>query len=167
MLPVSDALPEYKSEKAIKLFSKHGVFSPVEVESRYEIMLEDYAKALHIEMQTMLEISQQEIIPAAIKYSNMLSDGILSKKSVGIEVPMQQELLKETNEILESLIAGTKALNDLSKALPEDAYELALCYRDKIIPAMNEVRKFADSLEMVVGKEYWPFPTYTDLLYSV
>ncbi len=162
-----DALPEYKSEKAIKLFSKHGVFSPVEVESRYEIMLEDYAKALHIEMQTMLEISQQEIIPAAIKYSNMLSDGILSKKNVGIQVPMQQELLKETNELLENLIGSTKALNDLSKALPEDEYELALCYRDKIIPAMNEVRKFADSLEMVVGKEYWPFPTYTDLLYTI
>ncbi len=162
-----DAFPEYKSEKAIKLFSKHGVLSPIEIESRYEIMLENYSKTLHIEMLAMLEIAQQEIVPACINYTNMLSSGVLSKKSIGLNIPNEVSLLEKAITLTESLIENTNSLKDISSALPDEPYELAVYYRDTVIPAMKQLRTVSDELEMVVGKDYWPFPTYTDLLYTI
>ncbi len=162
-----DALPEFKSEKAINLFSKHGVLSKVEVESRYEVLLEEYSKTLHIEMLSMLEIAQQEIIPACIRYTNMLSEGVASKKSIGLSVPFETELLKDASALTETLISNTKILKDISAEVPSEPYASALYYRDAVIPAMNNLRSAADSLEKIVGKDYWPFPTYTDLLYNI
>ncbi|MBP3359486.1 MAG: glutamine synthetase III [Clostridia bacterium] len=162
-----DALPEFISDKAVAVFSKHNVFSPVEVEARYEIILEDYSKALHIEMLTMLEIAQQEILPACIKYSNDMAEGISMKKSVGVDVPSETALLKKISEYTGSLIDRTNALKAISEKVPEEPMEMAQYYKNTVIPAMNEVRSAADTLETLVGKEYWPFPTYTDLLYRI
>ena len=162
-----DALPEFKSEKAINLFSKHGVLSKIEVESRYEVLLEEYSKTLHIEMLSMLEIAQQEIIPSCIRYTNMLSEGVASKKSIGLSVPFETELLKDASALTETLISNTKILKDISAEVPSEPYASALYYRDAVIPAMNNLRSAADSLEKIVGKDYWPFPTYTDLLYNI
>ncbi len=162
-----DALPEFVSEKAIDLFSKHGVLSKVEVESRYEILLEEYSKTLHIEMLTMLEIAQQEIIPACIRFTNMLSEGVACKKSIGLSIPYETELMNNAAELTEKLIKNTNALKEVSASIPSEAYASALYYRDTVIPAMNNLRNAADSLEKIVGKDYWPFPTYTELLYNI
>ena len=162
-----DALPRYKSEKSVELFSKHGVLSPIEIESRYEIMLESYSKTLHIEMLAMLEIAQQEIIPACIEYSNMLTSGVASKKSVGLKIPHETKRLKDTVYLTEKLIENTNILESISSKLPSEPYELAVYYKDVVIPAMRSLRDVSDRLEMIVGKDYWPFPTYTDLLYSI
>ena len=162
-----DALPEFKSQKAIELFSKHGVLSKVEVESRYEILLEEYSKTLHIEMLTMLEIARQEIIPACIRFTNMLSEGVACKKSLELSIPMETELLINATALTEALIANTNTLKEISASVPSEAYASALYYRDVVIPAMNRLRIAADSLEKIVGKDYWPFPTYTELLYNI
>ncbi len=164
----ADALPEFVSEKSINLFAKHGVFSPIEVQSRYEILIEDYTKILHIEMLTMLEIAQQEITPACISYANSLAEGISVKKSLNIEVPSEVAVLKTISDGTEKLIEKTKELKEISKTIPEDdALETAQYYKNTVIPCMNELRAVADSLETVVSKDYWPFPTYTDLLYRI
>lgn len=162
-----DALPEFVSEKAIELFSKHGVLSKVEVESRYEIQLEEYSKTLHIEMLTMLEIARQEIIPACIRFTNMLSEGVASKTALGLSIPMETELLKNATALTETLIANTNNLKEISASVPSEAYASALYYKNTVIPAMNRLRIAADSLEKIVGKDYWPFPTYTELLYNI
>ena len=163
-----DALPEFVSEKSIKVFEKHGVFSPAEVESRYEILVEDYSKLLHIEMLTMLEMAKQEILPACLKYSNKIAKGIEVKKSIGIMSDSELKLAKELSDDVSTLIDKIDALDKIAAAAPsENDYETAKYYKDTVIPAMDELRAIADTLETKVGKEYWPFPTYTDLLYKI
>ncbi len=163
-----DALPELITEKSISLFEKHKVFSELECRSRYEIMLSDYNNTLHIEMLTMLEMAKQEILPACTKYTNDVASGIALKESIGILVPNEKNVAKALAEGTEKLITAIDALEQLSKKVPcDDSYETAKYYRDTVIPAMNALREAADGLETIVGKEYWPFPTYTDLLYRI
>ncbi len=164
-----DALPYFKSEKSLKLFEKHGVFTRVETETRTDIMLEDYSKALHIEMLTMLQMAKQEILPACIKYTNSVVKGIKDKAAIGIDVPNEKAKAQMLSSYTEDLIAKIDNLEAISGKVPEsdDVLEVATYYKDKVISAMNELRAAADLLETVVAKEYWPFPTYTDLLYSI
>ena len=162
-----DALPEFVSEKAVKMFSKHGVFSEVECESRYEILLEEYIKTMHIEMLTMLEMSRQEIIPACLSFANDIIKGISIKNSIGISVPNETAKAQELATLTEKLIEKADALEDISKTVPEEPSQAGKYYKDIVTPAMNELRAAADTLEAVVGKDYWPFPTYTELLYNV
>ena len=164
-----DALPYFKSEKSLKLFEKHGVFTRVETETRTDIMLEDYSKALHIEMLTMLQMAKQEILPACVKYTNSIVKGIKDKESIGISAPNEKAKAQMLTSYTEDLIAKIDNLEKISNNVPEseDVLEVATYYKDEVIAAMTELRAAADLLETVVAKEYWPFPTYTDLLYSI
>ncbi len=164
-----DALPLFKSKKSIDLFAKHGVFTSVETETRTDIMIEDYSKALHIEMLTMLEMAKQEILPACIDYTNSIVEGIAKKESIGISVPNEKASANTLSENTEKLIEKIDALDKASKAVPEsdDVVVTATYYKDVIIPAMDELRAVADILETMVAKDYWPFPTYTELLYQI
>ncbi len=163
-----DALPCFKSEKSIKMFEAQGVFSRVEVETRGEIMMEEYNKTLHIEMLTMLEMAKQEILPACLNYTKSVAEGVAVKKSLKIHAPNEELTVKNLTMLTEDLMEKIKALDIAAAGLPEDnAYKIGMYYKDTVIPAMENLRKTADSLETVVGKNYWPFPTYTDLLYSI
>lgn len=162
-----DALPEFVTDKAIKLFSKHGVFSEVECTSRCEILLEEYIKTIHIEMLTMLEMARQQILPACLKYTNDLVQGITMKKSIGISVPNEEAKAKELAALTEMLIEKTDELAIKSENVPENEQKAGEYYKNEVIPAMDALRSVADTLETKVGKEYWPFPTYTELLYNV
>ena len=163
-----DALPCFKSEKSIKMFEAQGVFSRVEVETRGEIMMEEYNKTLHIEMLTMLEMAKQEILPACLAYTKSVAEGVAVKKSLGINAPNEEKAVKELTALTEELMDKIDTLNNASKNLPAvDAYETGMYYKNNVIPAMEDLRKTADTLEAMVGKDYWPFPTYTDLLYSI
>ena len=163
-----DALPVFVSDKVIKLFSSHNVFTEVECRSRYEILLEDYSKALHIEALTTLEMAKQEILPACIEYSNTVAKSLKNKKTLGVAAPQEEKLYAKITENTENLI---KAIEDMEKIVDEapadEGMELAAYYKDKVIPAMAAVREPADALELLVGKSYWPFPTYTELLYKI
>lgn len=163
-----DALPCFKSEKSIKMFEAQGVFSRVEVETRGAIMMEEYNKTLHIEMLTMLEMAKQEILPACLAYTKSVAEGVAVKKSLGIDAPNEEKTVRELTLLTEELMSKIETLSNASENLPAvDAYETGMYYKDKVIPAMDSLRKTADSLEAIVGKDYWPFPTYTDLLYSI
>ena len=163
-----DALPVFVSDKVIKLFERHNVFTEIECRSRYEILLEDYTKALHIEALTTIEMAQQEILPAAIEYANVVAKSLKNKKELGITAPNETKHYKDITTHVENLIAAIDELKDVMSVLPkEEGLELAKYYKNDVIPAMAEVRKPADELELLVGKEYWPFPTYTDLLYKI
>ena len=162
-----DAMPYFSTQKSVDLFTKQGVFTEVEVKTRGEIMMEDYNNTLHFEMLTMLEMAKQEILPACLKYTKFVTDDLSSKKALGIDAPKELETAKNLTALTEELMTRIDTL-DAATAVPEvDAYELGMYYKDTVIPAMDALRETADTLETIVSKEYWPFPTYTDLLYLV
>ena len=165
-----DALPYYNSDKNVALFEKHGVLSKSEIDSRMEILFENYANIVHIEALTALDMARKEIVPAAVKYEKFLFDELALKKAHG----GLSGKLEET--VLKKLSGYTDALNDKVRAL-EDAldgydngwnnFKKASYCKDALLSAMEELRKVADDTELITGKEYMPFPTYEDILYSV
>lgn len=166
-----EALPHYTDEKNIKLFEKHGVYTKLELESRKEILLEKYCQTINIEALTMLEMVKKDIIPAICNYSKDLTQGALAKKNLSsdIDVSLETSLVSKISSLSACL---SKKTSELDKVLLdakdiEDSEELAKFYHDTVLSQMNEVRAIADELETIVGKGYWPFPTYTDLLFSV
>lgn len=162
-----DAMPYFITQKSIHLFTKQDVFTEVEVKTRGEIMMEDYNNTVHFEMLTMLEMAKQEILPACIKYTKFVTDSVLSKKSLGIDAPNELENAKTLTALTEELMTRISALDDATNVPELDAYAIGMYYKDTVIPAMESLRETADTLETMVSKEYWPFPTYTDLLYLV
>ena len=167
----AEALPHYTDEKNIKLFVKHGVYTKLELESRKEILLEKYCQTINIEALTMLEMVKKDIIPAICNYSKDLTEGALAKKNLSsdIDVSLETSLISKISSLSACLSKKTAELDKvlLDAKDIEDSEELAKFYHDTVLSQMNEVRAIADELETIVGKGYWPFPTYTDLLFSV
>lgn len=166
-----DAIPALVSESSIKLFESFEVFTRKELESRVEIEYEAYAKAINIEAKAMIDIAGKSIIPAVIRYTTRLADSIIKLKTAmaDIEPYAQSSILIDVNEHLKS---AKLALENLIK-LMDDAGEVvgvdkhARYMREVIVPAMEELRKPIDELEMIVDKDLWPMPSYGDLLFEV
>ena len=166
----ADAIPHYKDDKNVKLFTKHNIFSEVEVVSRTDILLEEYSKTINIEAITMLHIASKEIIPAVVEYLNELCESASLKKSINpaFSSECEEGLIADVSAKESEMYKAVGALKAALKNVPsDDAQTSANYYRDVVIPAMADVRKPADELELLVGREYWPFPTYGDLLFSV
>ncbi len=163
-----EALECYPSEKNIALLSKFNVLNETEVHSRYEIMMEAYCKTLNIEALTMIEMVQREILPAAASYIDKLCELAVKKAKISTAIPnsMETELVTKLSALTDNLY---KKVNDLQTAVMntknyENAHELAHYYRDTVFAEMNELRAIADEIEPMVGKDFWPFPTYGELL---
>ena len=156
--------------KNIELFEEFGIFSEAEVRARYEVSLENYTKALHIEALTMLDMAKKQIVPAVAAYMGDLADTACSKKALSSALSTRAE---ET--LLAKLSAGADMLvekiDELQAAVDGasrgDSLQEAACYKDRVLPKMAELRAVADALELATGKDYWPFPTYADLLFGV
>ena len=145
-----------------------GVLTEVEAHSRCEILIEEYSKTINIEMLTALEMAKQEILPACIKYTDELAKGIATKETIGIKVPVEKAFVAELAEKTEILISKIENLEKIRDNVPKnDALETAKYYQSEVLVAMDELRKIADKLETMVAKDFWPMPTYTDLLYNV
>ena len=144
------------------------MFTEAELHSRLEIKLENYTKVLNIEGETALMMAEREILPASLSYMRAMARTVNEVKSAGAASPAAQKLLAQLTELTDKLYDTTEALRSAIATRPEgDAYQNAVYEHDVIIPAMGAVRTVADSLETIVGKEYWPFPTYADLLFNV
>ena len=164
----ADALPHYTDEANVELFTRHGVYSRVEMESREEALLEEYYKTLHIEALTMSDMVREEILPACVNYQSDLAKTVKNKKEAGITGGMEADLLGRVSALTEELYTKGLALDAaVAQAPSADAETVANYYHDTILPAMDAVREPADQLEMLVGKKYWPFPTYSDILFYV
>lgn len=165
-----DALPYLLLPKNIALFEKHGVFTETELRSRYEIMLENYCKTIHIEAITMIDMVKKGIIPSVIKYQNELAVLIGRKKEIGsFPAALEENLLSKISRLSQSL---DKCLYKLESSVKTartngDLLSAARYYCDTILNNMTELRMVADELETNIGSEYWAYPTYTDMLYSV
>ena len=158
-------------EKNIRLFEKFGIFTRAELESRYEIVLNHYSKTENIEAQTMLEMLNSEIIPAAIEYSKIVAESINAKKQVSLsmtcmaEIRLLNQIEKQINIILTKIPVLESNVNEAKKI--HDASEQALYYSNVILPIMKEIRIAADELEPLIGRKYWPFPTNEEIIFSV
>ena len=158
------------TEKAVKLFEESGVFTRAELESRREIKYEAYAKAINIEARTMLDVAGKQIIPAVIRYAKQLADSINAIVAAGVlDVDVQTGLLRETSALLKETKEALDALHKVTEEAwaMEDGKDKAFYYRRQVIPAMENLRKPVDELEMIVDKEIWPMPSYGDLLFEV
>ena len=164
----AEALPHYTDEANVELFARHGVYTRVEMESREEALLEEYYKTLHIEALTMSDMVREEILPACVAYQSDLAKTVKNKKEAGVAGGMEADLLGRVSALTEELYTKGRALDAaVADAPAADAETVANYYHDTILPAMDAVRAPADQLEMLVGKKYWPFPTYSDILFYV
>lgn len=167
-----DALPYYIKKKNIELFARHKIYSNVEIHSRYEIILDTYAKTLNIEAHTMLEMARKDIIPAVSAYTTELSNSILSKKAVSEIMPCTAEIdlltkISELNDMAYERLLNLENKLEMVSEQGDDILDISRYYCDIVIPAMSELRESVDELEGLVSTEYWPFPTYGDIIYSV
>ncbi len=165
-----DALPLYLTEKNVELFERHGVLSESEIHSRTEILLENYANIVHIEAVTALDMARKEITPAIIKYEHMLLSEMKLKESSGaLSAKLESGVLRRVAELSEKFADGADELENALNSWNAGGSNLekATYCRDKLLPLMETVRKYADETELLLGKEYRPFPSYEDILYSV
>ena len=166
-----DALPYFIAPKNIELFTKHKIFTESEIYSRYEILLEGYSKVLHIESLTMIEMVKKDIIPAVVSYVDHLTQAALHKRallSTTCSCDLEEGLINELSSLSGCLY---KKLNALDECLISSTFaneqEKANYYKESVFPAMQELRAVADEIETLVGRTYWPYPTYGDLLFSL
>ncbi len=171
LLTTPDAMPRFIEEKSVSLFTSHKVYTEREIHSRYEIYLESYCKIIHIEGKTMVDMAMKEILPAVSEYSQVLSNTILSKKGVSkkLNCAYEEEMLATISDLTADAYRSVKALEEYLKAMKTTKDVTARsCYcRDVVLPEMSSLRKAADRLEELVSADYWPFPTYGDLLFGV
>ncbi|MDE6661918.1 MAG: glutamine synthetase III [Lachnospiraceae bacterium] len=164
-----EAAETITTDKAVKLFEKFGIFTKVELESREEIIYETYAKSINIEALTMIDMAGKQIIPAVIKYTKSLADTANSVKAAGADASIQVELLKVVSEKLAAMQAALTKLKKLEAeaSAMDDVKAQAFFYKDSVREAMDELRRPADELEMIVDKDIWPLPTYGELMFEI
>jgi len=165
------ALPAFIADKNIKVFTKHKIFTEKEVHSRYEIILEDYSKTINIEALTMLEMAKKEILPACLSYSRDLLSSLALKKASGLSIGTEKEegFTLRVSGLTECLIDKIETLDNALIGAKEatDALEIAQYFRDSVFSAMQQLRAVSDELETIVSQKYWPFPTYSELLFNI
>ena len=170
-LPTSpDAFDTLCSPKNIALFSEFGIYSSVELHSRYEILNDEYSKTIHIEALTLIDMINQEILPACMDYSSEIATGICRKRGAlpGMRLEAEEARLGELEGLITALYNANKELErTVAEASSEHGSALAHYSSDKIIPQMNEVRKYSDSLELLCSEKHWPIPTYGKMLFYV
>ena len=166
-----DVLPRFIDERNIRLFTKHGIFTETEIRSRYEILLENYCKTIHIEACTLKEMIYHDFSPAVIKFMDSLSRSILDKKQISsmISTSAEEKMLEKISSQYEALYVAVGQLEeDIAKAEEmDDGLELAKFYHDPVFKAMEKVRSIADAIEAFIPDEFLPYPTYSKILFYV
>ena len=164
-----DTIPALFSDKAVRLFGKFGIFTQNELESRAEIKYEDYAKEVNIEARTMIDMASKSLIPSCIKYAHSLADTVSSLKGIGCGCRAACDTLKEVTALIDEAHDALLMLEkDDEAALDKPiGQERAKFCRDIVKADMIALRRPIDRLEMIVDKDYWPMPSYGDLLFEV
>ena len=164
-----DALPHYTDKKNLQLFTRHGIYTPIEVGSREEILLDEYGKTINIEAHTMLDMLRKLILPACVKYSKEVAEGVAIKKQIGVDAPAEAALVRTLTEKTAALAQAERTLTEKAAGVPARSIARirARYYRDEVLPAMEEARRIADELEGLVAKDAWPMPTYSDILFYI
>ncbi len=162
-----ESMPQYVNEKNVKLFASHGVYTESEMRARYSIHLANYCAKTSIEGNTISEMFLRHILPGVNRYEKELSDTIVNKSGIGADVSVEKDLLSKITVLVSNAYAeNEKLLRNMSEA-PDmmGGIESARYYRDKIGACVNSLGAMLSNLEALCGEEYWPYPTYEDILF--
>ena len=166
-----DALPYFVKEENVELFARHGIFTKAELHSRYEILLENYCKVVNIEANTMVDMAKRDILPAAMKYIKFISETIVALKTAlpTADRSSEEQILSDlTNYVGKFYTAINKLEKDSTVIKDKETFLEKACYlRDVIISDMADLRNIADNMEEIMPSEYYPYPNYGDILFSV
>jgi len=162
-----DSLETIMDKENVDVFSKHGVLTKAELHARADILFETYSMSINIEAMTMLNMAKRQILPACIKYSSILADAVVAISSAGTDASSQKEILDNICSLIATLKKDiTKLENEVEEGRKiSDTIKLARFSIDKIIPAMQALRKTSDELETVTDAELWPIPSYAEMLF--
>jgi len=161
----AECLPTLIQEKNIDLVTRRGIYTESEFRARYAIHLEAYNKIVAIEARTMVDMALHQILPAAMHYSRDLCNSLTVKKSLGIPCNAETVLVKNLSIHTDGLFDAAHILHHAMETVPRQPEAASMYYHDTIIPGMKALRAHADALEEFTDKSYWPYPTYSDLLY--
>ena len=161
----AQCLPTYISQKNIDLVTSHGIYTEDEFRARYDIYLDAYRKIIHIEAKTCLDMTLHQILPAAVRYTRELCKGILSKKELGIPCQAEDAIARQLSKATDKLYLCCEKLREDLAHTPEGKEDIVNYYHDTIVTDMQALREQADILESLTDKRYWPYPTYSDLLF--
>ena len=164
-----EALPYYLDKKNVRLFTSHGIYNENEINARYIIAQEHYAKVVNIEALTCLDMVNKDYLPALSKYSKVLVDTLVAKKALGLNVDYEYSVSKIISDGIHKIFdIKTKLEESLKEAQNEEGLEeKSMAYMEKVLPKMADLREAVDSLESYVDASYWPVPSYGDLLFGV
>ena len=164
-----EALPYYLDKKNVRLFTSHGIYNENEINARYIIAQEHYAKVVNIEALTCLDMVNKDYLPALSKYSKVLVDTLVAKKELGLNVDYEYSVSKIISDGIHKIFdIKTKLEESLKEAQKEEGLEeKSMAYMEKVLPKMADLREAVDSLESYVDASYWPVPSYGDLLFGV
>ena len=165
-----DAIPAVLTDKSVRRYESFHVFTRAELESRAEIKYDVYAKAINIEAKTMIDITTKQIIPAVVRYTTVLASSVNEVRKAGpMDVSVQMDLLEKSSSLLRQTNDRMKELEKLVQqvSLHQKGKDRASFCRRSLVPAMEELRKPVDALEMIVDKEMWPMPSYGDLIFEI
>ncbi len=164
-----DAIPHYTDDKNVTIFEEFKVLTRTEITSRTDILLENYSKIINIEALTMVDMCRKQIIPAAFAFSKQLADGMVSKHTIGVNYDAEKKIADKVAALTNDILAETEKLDEKLTASKDvtGIEATARYYRDSVFSEMQILRAAVDELETITPKTMWPFPTYTDLLFSV
>ena len=167
----ADAMPKLLDPKNKEMLIRHKVFNEAEIQSRCEIMLENYVKTVNIEGLTMVDMVRKDYLPAIEEYLYTLSRAVDSMKSVSANVKCRYEIstIEKLTDLTDNILTAVEALEEALAALKdcEDIFATSEAIRDSILPSMNTLRGYVDAAEMLTSAKYWPYPSYGKLLFSV
>ena len=163
----ADALPMYTAPKNVDLFVKHGIYTKEEIEARAEIHIENYSTVICIEARTMTDMIRRQILPAVSAFAGDLCSRAGTKKDLGACCQYEVSTACQIGSLTDALMAASDKLETDLSAIPADAAEAMRYSHDVLIPDMDTARRAADQLETLTSSDRWPFPTYSDLLFSV
>ena len=161
----ASCLPSYISRKNIELVTKRGIYTEAEFRARHEIHLDAYCKIINIEALTSIDMAIHQILPAALAYTKSLCDGAVVKAQLGVSAIAENGLIGQLSAATDSVYEKCMQLQEDLKAVPAKLEEAAVYYRNVIVSQMEDLRKDADLLEQLTDKKYWPYPTYSELLF--
>ena len=164
-----DAVPYLCTKRNFELFEKHGVLNKTELICRADTVHEKYGKIIHIESLTLIEMINRDVLPAIFKYSDKLCNLIANKTAAGLEAAAEKAISKKLSDISESLYSLTQKLEESTKKAAETdkLIDSAGIYKNEVLSLMEEIRKLSDSAETLISREYWPYPSYGDLLFKI
>ncbi len=165
----ADCMPHLLDDKNVDMLTAHGVYSRAELESRCEIMLENYVKTVTIEANTMVSMARRQIAPAVESYTMELMEAIARKKAldIGLDSGYETGLVKELSALAGEIARRASRLEDGVEALSGTVEEQGYAVRDVVLGRMDELREVCDRAETITAKEFWPYPSYGDILFSV